>query len=270
MPGGPLPGLVDELQWDAAAYRDVSTVQLDFGRRLLAMHEWRGDERVLDLGCGTGALAKQLLDGHPGLRLVAVDVEPGMVDEARKTLQAHPDRAHVQQADAMDLPEFGPFDIVYSNAVLHWVQDHDAAFACVYRVLAPGGRFLAQCGGTGNLAGVHKIATELLQKPPFDHEAKSVTRLWNYQDDEATRRRLKDVGFTQCRTWLEPYPATFEDDSSWRHFLRIVTLRSYLHALPPQLHDEYLDAYMQQARTNGLERRLDFVRLGIDAKKPTQ
>lgn len=265
-PRDPFDRLVSSPVWDAAAYHQVATLQHKWGRALLSRHDWRGDERVLDVGCGTGMLAGELLEAHPGAHVVAVDTDPGMVKQAQETLQPY-ERAQVLQADVMRLPRLGPFDLVISNAVLHWVHDHDAAFQNIHRELVPGGRLLAQCGGKGNLAGVHAIATAIMDRPPFAEAKTPVHKAWNYQDDVSTRERLVRAGFRPATARLEDYPARFATDEEWERFLRVVTLRVYLHALPEPLHGPYLAAYREQARTSGLERRLDFIRLSMDARR---
>ena len=102
--------------------------------------------RVLDLGCGDGALARQI--AARGARVVGVDASPAMVAAAR-------DRGvDARVADACRLPFDGEFDLVFSNAVLHWVREPDAALAGIARALVPGGRFVAEFGGHGNIAAI--------------------------------------------------------------------------------------------------------------------
>jgi trans-aconitate methyltransferase len=102
--------------------------------------------RVLDLGCGDGTLA--LAMAARGARVVGVDASPAMVAAARaRGVDAH-------CADARELEFDGEFDIVFSNAVLHWVRDPDAALAGIGRALVPGGRLVAEFGGHGNIAAM--------------------------------------------------------------------------------------------------------------------
>jgi len=102
--------------------------------------------RVLDLGCGDGVLAREMVTR--GALVVAVDASPAMVAAAR-------DRGvDARLGDACDLTFESEFDVVFSNAVLHWVRDADAALAGIARALVPGGRFVAEFGGHGNIAAM--------------------------------------------------------------------------------------------------------------------
>lgn len=260
--------MAERTTWDASAYHDVADVQLQWGLDLLDRHDWKGDEHVLDAGCGTGRLAHKILDRHPGARVVAVDVESGMAEQARRTLEDHKKRVTVLEGDVTALPVDGPFDLVVSNAVLHWVHDHERAYQEFHRVLRPGGHLLASYGGQGNLHGVHETARQVLAEEPFADHSTPVESPWNRQDQRSTLAFLEAAGFRHAHVRLEPVDVTFEDDEQWRRFLQVVTLRTFLRALPQSLHERFLDRYMQRAREQGLERRLDFRRIFVDARRP--
>jgi trans-aconitate 2-methyltransferase len=259
--------LTTKSTWDAQAYHEVATIQTEWGKKLLEGQDLRGDEQVLDIGSGTGIIAAWLLERHPRLRLVTMDIERAMVQTTRQTLDSDHRTPHTVQADVLALPFSAGFDLVFSNAVLHWVSDHARAFKEIHRVLAPGGRLLAAFGGEGNLHDVHKTARAVLAERPFVEQAALVLGRWNHQDAQSTITRLQDARFQEINVRLEPLDARFEDDETWRAFLRTVTLRAFLHSLPVSLHEAYLDRYMERAGEAGLERRLDYKRIYVDARR---
>src|SRR5882757_9934561 len=104
----------------------------------------RGDEVVLDAGCGTGRVTRMLVERLPEGRVVAVDGSETMVAKVREVLRPG-DEAFVADLTQLELAE--PLDGVVSSAVFHWIPDHDALFARMRAVLKPGARFEAQCGG---------------------------------------------------------------------------------------------------------------------------
>ena len=136
--------------WDAATYDRVSAPQVAWAEQVLDRLALEGHETVLDAGCGSGRVTAMLADRLPRGRVIAVDAAPSMVALAREALG---DRAEVHQAELTELELAEPVDAVFSNAVFHWVQDHDALFAALYAALragrAPGGavRRLRERGG---------------------------------------------------------------------------------------------------------------------------
>jgi len=244
--------------WDAATYDRVSAPQVEWAERVLERLPLRGDEAVLDAGCGSGRVTQLLLDRLPNGRVVAVDSAPSMVEHARQALD--PGRAEVFQADLIELRLDVPVDAAFSNAVFHWIGDHDALFARLYAALVPGGCLVAQCGGKGNVARFHAVAKDVAADEPYAQHLGGWRGRWNFAGAEETAERLAVAGFEEIRTWLEPYPVVPDDLSS---FIRTVCLGPHLERLPEDLRDRYVGAVAERA---GAE--IDYVRLNIDAKKP--
>ncbi|MDG5818619.1 methyltransferase domain-containing protein [Natronococcus sp. A-GB7] len=134
--------------WDATAYDDDHSFVYEYGRDLLELLEPTAGERVLDLGCGTGELTAAVSDA--GATAVGLDSSGEMIATAR---EAHPDCSFVR-ADATTFDADEPFDAVLSNAALHWIDDQDAVLETVQNALRPGGRFVAELGGTGNVRAI--------------------------------------------------------------------------------------------------------------------
>jgi trans-aconitate 2-methyltransferase len=177
--------------WDAATYDRIADPQFEWAREQLERLELRGDEVVLDAGCGSGRVTKLLLERVPRGRVYGVDVAPSMVEHARAALDG---RATVLQQDLveLDLPE--PVDAVFSNATFHWVHDHDALFERLFDTLKPGGQLVAQCGGFGNIDAFRNAADSVAAEEPFDHYFVGWRRPWNYATAEETSVRLSAPG----------------------------------------------------------------------------
>ena len=149
--------------WDASTYERVSNPQVEWAREVLDRLPLRGDETVLDAGCGSGRVTQMLLERLPRGHVVAVDAAPSMVEAARKALDG---RATVIQSDLLELELDEPVDAAFSNAVFHWVPDHDRLFERLHAALRPGGRVSAQCGGKGNIHAFHALADGVAAEPP--------------------------------------------------------------------------------------------------------
>jgi trans-aconitate 2-methyltransferase len=243
--------------WDAATYDRVSAPHVEWAERVLERLPLRGDETVLDAGCGSGRVTRMLLDRLPRGRVVAVDSAPSMVEHAREALD--PRRATVFRANLTELELDEPVDAAFSNAVFHWIADHDALFARLHSALRPGGRLVAQCGGRGNVQRFHEAATAVAEEEPYAEHLAGWRGPWNFAGAEETAERLERAGFTSVETWLEPYPVTPADPGG---YLRTVCLGYHLEELPEELRAPYVKAVSERCGDE-----LDYVRLNIGAKK---
>jgi trans-aconitate 2-methyltransferase len=245
--------------FDARTYHRVSNVHQEWADALLDRLELRGDETVLDAGCGSGRVTVKLLERLPHGHVIAVDGAPSMVQQSRELLG---DRATVLLSDLVDLELDAPIDAVFSSAVFHWVPDHDALFARLFAALRPGGRLVAQCGGAGNIARFRAHADAVSARAPYAAHLAGFTGVWNYQPAEATAQRLAGAGFTDVQTWLQPWETTPDEPEA---FVRTICLNPQLERLPAELHDAYVADVLADA---GDPLVLDYVRLNIVARRP--
>ncbi len=243
--------------WNANSYDSISTPQQEWGATVVARLSLRGDETVLDAGAGTGRVSELVLERLPHGHLIAVDGSPSMAERSRERLPA--ERASVICCDLLELALRQPVDAVISTATFHWILDHDALFARMRALLRPGGQFVAQCGGEGNIARVRAIGREVCARPPFSEHLAAMGEIWNYASVEATRERLERAGFEVSDCWLAPAPTT---PPRPREFLQTVIFAPYLEHLPTQLHAPFLDATLAQL---GEPVVLDYQRLNWDA-----
>jgi trans-aconitate 2-methyltransferase len=243
--------------WDAATYDRVSRPQVEMAERVIDRLDLRGDEAVLDAGCGSGKVTLMLLERLPHGRVVAVDEAASMVEHARQALAGR--TATVFRADLTGLELDEPVDAVFSNAVFHWIPDHNRLFARLHAALAPGGRLVAQCGGEGNVEHFLAGASAVGATAPYAEYLAGWDGPWNFAGPAETAARLERAGFSGVKTWLEPYPVVPQDP---RDYLRTVCLGYHLEQLPEPLRDHYVGAVLERA---GPE--LDYVRLNIVAHK---
>jgi trans-aconitate methyltransferase len=139
-------------QWNADLYQQSHSFVWESGSDLLGLLAPKAGERILDVGCGTGQLTAEI--ARSGAETIGIDSSAAMIAQARSNFPSL--RFEVQ--DVRALAYEGEFDAVFSNAVLHWVQPADAAAAAIARALKPGGRFVAEFGGRGNVAEIVRAA----------------------------------------------------------------------------------------------------------------
>jgi trans-aconitate 2-methyltransferase len=239
--------------WNAESYQRVSAPLEAMGREVLDRLELRGDERVLDAGCGTGRVTAALVERLPRGHVIAVDGSPSMVDQARERLGPG---VEVFVADLVELKLDEPVDAILSTATFHWIADHDRLFERLFAALRPGGRIVAQCGGAGNVATV-QAAIDAVAEPALE----GWPGPWNFQSPEQTAARLERIGFTEIRTW--PQDVRVEPDDM-REYLGTVVLGSHLERIPEERRAAFVDAVLAELP----EPAIGYVRLNLIARKP--
>jgi trans-aconitate 2-methyltransferase len=243
--------------WDATTYDRVADPMTRWGVAVLERLPLRGDETVLDAGCGSGRVTEALVERLPEGRVVALDASPSMVQEARRRLARFGDRIAFVVADLgtpLPLGPLAPVDAVISTATFHWVPDHDALFRNLAAVLRRGGRLVAQCGGVGNIASIQAVLATI-----GDGWLGDV----HFETPEATERRLKAAGFVDIETWLQPQPTRFEPGKPLETYLRTVVLGSHVARLSPGERD----SFVTDVAARLAEPIIDYVRLNIVARR---
>jgi trans-aconitate methyltransferase len=143
--------------WDAEQYQNSYSFVWELGSDLLALLAPQVGECVLDLGCGTGQLTAKIADSGATAR--GVDSAASMIEKARANFP----QVQFQVLDATRLNFDNEFDAVFSNAVLHWIKDPRAVVRGVCRALKPGGRFVAEFGGKGNVKAIITAVSQALE-----------------------------------------------------------------------------------------------------------
>lgn len=140
--------MVQGARWNAGLYDEKHSFVWKMAAGLLELLDSKPGERILDIGCGTGHLTAQI--AATGAYVIGIDCSAEMIRQARV---AHPS-LQFEVADARDLAFARPFDAVFSNAALHWIREPERVVAAISSTLCPGGRFVAEFGGKGNIAAL--------------------------------------------------------------------------------------------------------------------
>lgn len=258
------------VEWDASAYHRLANPHVTWGQRVLAALPLRGDETVLDAGCGSGRLTAELLERLPAGRVIAVDISQNMLQEASAHLGPRfGERVNFRQADLQALRLDESVDAIFSTAALHWVLDHRRMFASFCAALKPGGWLVAQCGGGPNIAGVLARFDDIAAEERFAPFFAGWGGPWEFADAETTAERLTDAGFVDIDTGLEESMVKMSDAREYRDYLANVILGSHLARLPDaSLRAELLDRLTAQAATDEPPFVYDYWRLNIRARRP--
>ena len=239
-------------EWDAAAYDRLPVPMTGWGLVVLERLELRGDERVLDAGCGTGQVTEALRRRLPHGQVVALDASASMLERARERLGDA--RVIYLRHDLAEPIPIDVVDAVLSTATFHWVPDHDRLFANLAGVLRPGGRLAAQCGGAGNLRRVSDAAARAVS---IDLEAAKT-----YAGPQETTQRLRVAGFTQIECWLQEKPTPLPPEDL-EPYLRTVILSGEV----ARRTDAEANDLVHAVAIELAQPEIDYVRLNITATR---
>lgn len=192
-------------RWNASDYAAYSTAQQQWAEELIAKVGLRGEERVLDIGCGDGKVTVKIAAATPRGSVLGVDSSEEMIRFARNTFlpEKHPNLSF-DVADARHLHFASEFDIVFSNACLHWVTNHRSVLKGIRRSLKPRGRIFLQMGGRGNAAPILAVLEEMMREPEWAGYFKEFAFPYGFYGPEEYTRWLEEAGLKPVRVELIP------------------------------------------------------------------
>lgn len=242
--------------WDPERYAEHARFVSDLGMPVVELLSPQPNERILDLGCGDGALTITLLER--GCEVVGVDSSPDMIAAAKSRRV----NAHVINGHALHFNH--EFDAVFSNAVLHWMTHPEAVISGVWRALKPGGRFVGEFGGQGNVAAIVTAIESALSSRDI-----VVANPWFFPSPEEYRTLLEARGFSVTSMAIIPRPTPLPGDV--RGWLETFA-QPYTSALPSAERRGFIAELVTALRpvlcdADGIW-HADYVRLRFSATKP--
>ena len=257
-------------EWNAVDYHRLSAPQFQWGKRVLSELRLRGDECVLDAGCGSGKLTRLLLENLPSGRVVALDVSRNMVKHARENLHAEfGDHVEFVAADLLALPFGVAFDGIFSTASFHWVLDHDTLFQNLCASLKPNGWLHAQCGGGPNLKRLRERVQALSKTAEFSRWLSDFPEPWLFANPQDTAQRLRSAGFIAIDVNTEQAPFSAGNSGEFKSYLRTFVLHRHLELLPDATRKEhFVQQLTDRCANDNPPWTLDYWRLNLKARKP--
>ena len=240
-----------KIAWNAAAYAANSAVQQSWARELIGQLKLRGDERILDVGCGDGKVTAELARAVPNGSVVGMDASAEMIAFAKKTFPpAKFPNLKFQIGDARELQravsEIGaPFDLLFSNSALHWVDDHQKFLAGAAAVLKTGGRLAVSCGGKGN---AHEVFLALRPEMRLQRWCKFFRKMplpYFFYAPADYEKWLPKSGFKISSLKLSPKDTAYDGAAGLATWLNTTWL-PFTQRVPENLRAEFIAAVTQR------------------------
>ncbi len=260
-------------QWDSRDYELHSRVQQGWARELLGKLSLRGTERLLDIGCGDGKVTAEIAGLLGEGRVIGIDSSESMIALATARYPpADHNNLSFRLMDAVTMHFDGLFDVVFSNAALHWVKDHRPVVRSISSCLEPGGRILLQMGGQGNARAVVGVLDRLLGLPKYERYFAGFEFPYGFHGIEYYQDLLAESGFVNCRVELIDKDMVHDGVEGLKGWIRTTWL-PYTGRLDNLTRDEFIEElaerYLEQVPLDAQGRaHVAMVRLEVEARKP--
>jgi trans-aconitate 2-methyltransferase len=227
-------------RWDAGDYARHSAAQAEWARELIEKLALLGEESVLDIGSGDGKVSAALAARLPRGTVVGIDSSPDMVCSARRAFPPanHPNLSFAVM-NALELDFDNRFDVIFSNATLHWVRDHLRVLRGVRRALKPGGRLLFQMGGRGNAGRILGIIEQLARIAPWAEYLRDFPCPYGFYGPEEYGPWLAEAGLQARRLELLPKEMRQQGREGLAGWVRTTWL-PYTERIPPDRREAFV------------------------------
>ena len=232
--------VVQPTEWNAADYAANSAIQQKWARELIARLNLRGDEQVLDVGCGDGKVTAEIAYAVPRGTVTGIDASPHMIEFAQKTYPAKQfSNLEFHVMDARKIKFDREFDLIFSNAALHWVDDHQAILRGAASVLKSGGRLVVSCGGKGNAYDVFVVLRPEMRLKRWRGFFRRMRKPYFFYLPADYEKWLPRFGFRATGVRLVPKDATYGGTEEFAAWLRTTWL-PYVQRVPENLREEFI------------------------------
>lgn len=232
--------------WNPADYAANSAAQLAWARELIAKLNLRGDEHILDVGCGDGKVTAELACALPRGSAIGIDASPQMIKFAKKSFPPGKFRnLAFRIMDARKIRFVRQFNCVFSNATLHWVDDHQAILKGAAAVLRSGGRLVVSCGGKGNAQDVFVALRGVIRLERWRSFFRKLEKPYFFYSPAEYEKWLPRFGFKACRVQLTPKDATYDRPEGFAAWLRTTWL-PYTQRVPENMREEFIAAVVER------------------------
>lgn len=188
-------------EFDGEKYARASAHQKEWGKKLISEFTLTGDERILDLGCGDGGITAQLAELVPDGLTVGIDASQSMIESAQENYKAENMRFDLMDINTIDFED--EFDVVFSNAALHWVKDHNRLLTNVHKSLKSEGMLRFNFAGDGNCSHFFRVIRQVMAEKEYSGYFNGFDWPWYMPSVDEYEKILKGCKFKEAKVWGE-------------------------------------------------------------------
>lgn len=257
-------------EFDAKKYEKASVHQKEWGKQIIAQLELGGSERILDLGCGDGALTAQLAQRVPAGYVIGVDSSEAMLELAKRNESGN---LSFMRQDINELAYSDEFDLIFSSATLHWIKDHPRLLDNTFRALRNGGVARFNFAGNGNCGALILVLHEIMSRPAFRQYFAGFEWPWFMPAVDEYQALVDRTPFSEARVWEENADRFFPDAQAITKWIDQPSLVPFLPNVNPPDRPLFRDAVVERMleETKQADGRYfeTFRRINVLARKST-
>jgi trans-aconitate methyltransferase len=233
-----------KFEFDGEKYKQASSQQKAWGKKLIAGLQFKGGERILDLGCGDGVLTAELAKSVPDGFVLGIDASESMIETARKDNHGANVRFELLDINAIDFES--EFDLIFSNATLHWIKDHRKLLRNVLKALKDQGAARFQFAGDGNCSNLIRILKEVTSAKDYAPYFGNFDWPWYMPAVDEYRALLDEVSFTEKKVWSENGDKHFESAEAMVKWIDQPSLVPFLGYVAGEDRQRFRDAVVER------------------------
>ncbi len=230
-------------EFDGEKYETASAHQREWGAKLISDLALKGDEHILDLGCGDGANSARMVELVPGGRVVGIDASRGMIEVA-KPKETHNLRFILMDINALEFVD--EFDIIYSNATLHWVKDHGRLLSNVHRALKTDGVLRFNFAGEGNCSHFFRVVRKAMQSDAFRSDFTGFSWPWYMPPVDEYSHLVDESELRDGRVWGENADRFFPNTDALVAWIDQPSLVPFLSFLPESRRTDFRNHVVEE------------------------
>ncbi len=215
--------------FDGRKYKDASIHQKEWGTKIITELSIKGTEIILDLGCGDGVLTRLLADLVPKGNVLGIDASAGMLQLAKELAGSN---LSFRNLDINEMDFDGEFDLIFSNAALQWVKDHERLLWNCRKALKPNGVIRFNFAGDGNCSNFFEVVRRVISQSAYSEYFQSFEWPWYMPALDQYRELLGKYDFEECKVWEENADRYFQNKDEMKKWIDQPSIVPFLQVLP--------------------------------------